>query len=159
MFLPRAAFVAAVRLRQRPAPWQVVPKERSIDRNDHRLAHTAVAVGDVVMTGGKGPRRPLAMHADTLARVAHLVPFELRDVVGHVIEELHAKRVPRFFKHPGKHLPHLPHEQLPVAEGVVGGGPHGTEIMLPLRALDRCTDQLPVGQSHAVFRRGVAEGP
>ena len=33
MLRPRAAFVAAVRLSARPAPWQVVPKERSSDRD------------------------------------------------------------------------------------------------------------------------------
>src|SRR6266481_1803716 len=85
-----ASSTAAVRLIARPAPWQVVPKVRSMLPGwptSTRLARP------------KGARRPLAMHPDALALGADRVLLELGDVVADVVDQVHLQFLPRTAEH------------------------------------------------------------
>ena len=48
-------------------------------------------------------------------------------------------------------------QELAVAPGIVGGGPHRTQVGLALRASHRGAGKLPVGKLEAVPLRGVLE--
>ena len=77
--------------------------------------------------------------------------------MGHVVDEVHPQGFPRLPEDLGEDLASLPHEQLPVAPGEVGRGPHRAEILLALVAMDRGAGQLPVGQFDAVLGGHFAE--
>ena len=110
-----------------------------------------------MVAGGEGPRRPLAMHADVLPHALHRMLLDLGDVVGHVVEQMHVEGLPGAAEDVREDLPHVPHQQLAVAEGVVGGGPHRPQVVPPLGALHRGADELAIGQDEAVFRWRLAE--
>ena len=95
---PDCTFFAAVRLIVRPAPWQVLPKERSnalvgahehvgggahAAGDQHRLADPLVDRGGLRMRGAEGARRSLAVDDQILLAV----PLQLGDVVGDVVDQ------------------------------------------------------------------------
>ena len=153
---PRPVAGRAERPFQRPRPAHEHPaRPPHVARDDHWLPYLAIPLGDVMMARRKRPRRPLAVHADLLRGARHRVRLELRDVVGHVVEERHAERVPRLPEDPLEDLADLPHQKLAIAEGVVGRGPHRAQIRRAFGALDGRADQLPIGQLDPVLRRCI----
>ena len=125
--------------------------------DDDRLADFLVYGRQFLVPGREGPRRPFAVDPELLGLPVNGVFFQLGDVVGHVVQEFHAQVFPRLAEHAGEHLARLLHQQLPVAEPVVGGRPHGSDIAPALRALGRGAGELPVGEFDAVLFVRVAE--
>ena len=109
------------------------------------------------MARREGPRRPLAVDPDLLLLAVDRVLLELGDVVAHVVDQVHLQLLPRLAEDLGEHLAGLLHQQLAVAPGEVGGRPHGADVLLALRAVDRGAGQLAVGQLDAVLLRRLAE--
>ena len=97
------------------------------------------------------------MDPDLLALAVDGVLLELGDVMADVVDQVHLQFLPRAAKDLGEHFAGLLHQQLPVAPGEVGGRPHGRDVVLPLRAVDRGAGQLAVGQLDAVFLRRLAQ--
>ena len=110
------------------------------------------------MTRREGARRSLAVDADLLRlAAADRVLLELGDVVGDVVDQLHAERFPRLAEDLREDLARLVGQELAVAPGVVGGRAHRAQVGLALRTAHRCTGELRVGQLEAVPFRGVLE--
>ena len=109
------------------------------------------------MTGRKGPRGTLAMDPHALARRTNRVLLELGDVVGHVINQIHAQLLPGTVEYGFEALAGLPHQKLAIAPGEVCCSAHRAEIVLALLAADRGADELLVGQVNAIFCRRAAQ--
>src|SRR5579864_117731 len=125
--------------------------------NYYRLADVAKDRRQFGMAGRERARRPLAMHPDFFPYAANVVFFQLRDVVGHVVQQVHAQILPRATEHIGKNFAGLGHQQLPVAEAEVRGRAHGADVTLAFVALDGSAGQLPIGQVDAVLLRRLAK--
>src|SRR5262249_45229970 len=85
------------------------------------------------------------------------VLLKLRDVVRHVVNQLHAELFPRLAEYPRKDLAGLVGQELAVAPGKVGRGSHRTHVRLALPAPHRRTGKRPVGELESVPLRRVLE--
>ena len=99
----------------------------------------------------KRTRRSLAMDAHLFGLApADRVLLEFGDVVSDVVHQLHAERFPRLAEDLGENFARLVGQKLAVAPGIVGGRAHGSQIGLSLRATDRSTGELRIGQLEAI---------
>ena len=136
---------------------QDVARPAHVAGNQDRLADAAIAGRQFLVARRKGPRRALAMYAERLGHAVHLIGLDLGDVVGHVVDQVHAQSLGRQLKDLGESLAGQVRHDLTIAPGVVGGRPHGPQILLALRRFDRGAGELLVGQVDAVFSRHVAK--
>src|SRR5262249_22975869 len=96
-----------------------------IARNDHPLADPAIHPGHLGVLRRKAPRRPLAVPRATLSLAADGVLLEFRDIVAHIVDQVHLQFLPRTAEDFGKYLASLGHEELAIAPGEVGSRTHG----------------------------------
>src|SRR5690606_2615523 len=113
-----------------------------VARDDHGLAELLVLVRKLGMAGRKSARGALAVHPKLALLPVVLVLLELGDVVRHVVDKVHLQLLPGAAENRLEALAGLPHEELPVAPGKIGRGPHGAQVLLPLRTMDRRADEL-----------------
>jgi hypothetical protein len=114
------------------APDEDVAGPAHVAGYEHGLADTAVAVGQFGVARRKGAGGPLAMHAQLYAFTLHVVGFHLRDVVSHVVHQVHAESFGLGLEDFGEGLAREVGHDLPVAPGEIGGGAHRTEVLRTL---------------------------
>ncbi len=107
------------------------------------------------MAGAEGPGCALAVDAHQPAPAAHLVLFELGEIVGHVVYERHEVVAGRRAEGGGERLPGGVGEHVTVRPCEVGRSRHRPQVALPLRRVDRDTGELPVRHLDAVRSHGA----
>lgn len=110
----------------------------------------AVPHGDLAPARGEGAGGALPVHEDVAAVAVHVVPLHLRDVVRHVVDDVHA----HVLGGPAEHLlegpPRPVGDHLPVGPGVVGPAAHGAVVALAEPRRERRAGELPVRQVDGV---------
>ena len=150
----------------RPAPWQVEPKDWSIDpvganqhpgggahaaRHQHRLADLFVVSGQHHIAGAEGARGAFAVHADAKWVAVDIVVFELGHVVGDVIDLAQVPAPELACQNLLEGLSNLVGQHLAVAPGEIGRRDHGPDIVLSFDQFHRRARQLAIGQLDAVL--------
>ena len=77
--------------------------------DEHRLTDLLIQLRNFRMPRRKSSRGALAMDPDTFANTFDIVLLELRDVVRHVVDQIHAQVFPRTTEDLREHLARLPH--------------------------------------------------
>ena len=134
---------------RRRVPAQQPALAAHVAGDDDRLADVAVLGGDVGATRAEGPGRPFAVHPHGALDPVDHVRLALGDVVGHVVDELHAEALVACPEHLLKGAAHLVHHHLAVGEGEVAGAGHGRQVVPALRRGHRRAGELAVGQLEA----------
>src|SRR5262249_46414651 len=113
--------------------------------NNDRLPNGAECLRHFRMASWERACRALAMDPHLFLLAINSVFFEFRDVVSHVVKLFHTEVFPISPEHTGKHFTGLLHEQLPVAETVVGRSAHLGDVLSPFGRIHRRARELPVG--------------
>ena len=111
------------------------------------------------MTSRERPRGAFAVDDETLRLSVDLILLDLSDVVGDVVDELHAEAFRALREHPAKRLAHPVSDHLAVGPGEVRRCAHSAKVPLPFGRLEWHASQLAVDQFNSVFPRGSLSHP
>jgi hypothetical protein len=81
-----------------------------VSGNQHRLTDMPIGLRYLGVTRRERSRRALAMDPNTFGLPENLVFLQLGDIVGHVVDELHAQLLPWATEVLGEDLAGLPHQ-------------------------------------------------
>ena len=91
------------------------------------------------------------MHEDILVVVVDVVPLLLGDVVGHVVNHIHAHALGGVPEDVLEGFPDPVGDHLSVCPGVVGTAAHGLVVIVTEFGVEGCACKLPVRQVHRVL--------
>src|SRR5580658_1724859 len=131
--------------RGRKAP-QNVARRAHVARNEHRLAVGAVGRRYFLAPGGEGPRRSLAMNEHALAAAVDPVLFDLRHVVGNVVDDGEVEFLLALVEHRSERATHPVGDRLAVRPREVRAGRHRPEVATRRFRIHRRARQLPVDE-------------
>ena len=96
----------------------------------------------------------LAVHAQRDRLPVHVVGFQLRQVVGHVVNQVEPRA-----SRPAENRAGLVGKHVPVGASVVGGCSHRGQVTAAFEGADRRAGQLTVGHGDAIARHGLVHDP
>src|SRR5581483_1326838 len=120
-------------------------------RDEHRLPDRAVRLRDLAVARRVSAGCALPMHQHVALLAVYLVALLLGDIVADVVDQIETAITPKNFQ---ERMAQRVHDSLTVRPSEVGGGPHGPEISLSLRRLNRHTSKLPVAHVDVVLSHG-----
>src|SRR4030065_843777 len=97
------------------------------------------------------PCRTLSMNHQLRILAIHFMLFYLCNVMGNIVNKAHAEFSRRNIEniHKGFFCP--VHDTLSVSPGIIGRSPHGSKVILCLRACIRCTGKFFVKKCYLIF--------
>src|SRR3989338_8922475 len=119
--------------------------------DDHRLADGTIIRWNVRMAWGEGAGGAFTMHAHGVLATVHLVSFELRNVVRHIVDQVHAELFPALAEDALKHRTRQLHEALTIRPRVVGRTAHRAQVRAAFLGSERRTGQLTIRHHNPIF--------
>src|SRR5207249_11248980 len=93
---------------------------------DHWLSDLPVASWQFRTSWSEGPRRTFSMDD----QLAFLIPLDLRDIMRHIIDDLHAEGLGRTAEHGAERFPDPMRDHLSIRKSTVGCAVHSREVVL-----------------------------
>mmetsp|Transcript_60629 Transcript_60629/g.170854 ORF Transcript_60629/g.170854 Transcript_60629/m.170854 type:complete len:214 (+) Transcript_60629:358-999(+) len=123
--------------------------------DDDGLPGHLVVYRDQRVVGREGPRGAFSVDEELAALAVDHVLLNLRDVVRHVVDEVHVQILGRLVEDLGEGLPRQERHRGAVHPGVVRRGGHRLQVVLALRGGDAGAGQLPVVRADVVPGHGA----
>ena len=87
-------------------------------------------------------------------QLAFSVPLDLRDIMRHIVHDVHAERLSGTAEYGAERLPDLVRDHLPIRKGAVGGTIHPREVVLTFGRSERRAGKLLIFDREAVLPHG-----
>ena len=95
---------------------------------EYGLTNALVFIRYLFMPRRKSPRRTFPVYTQFLCPISYRMFFKLGDVMGYVIDQVHAQFFGRFAQYFFERFPYPVHDALTVSPGVVCGTCHLLEV-------------------------------